>query len=111
MKITRWLSGALIAGILGVAACSKKAPPPPQYLEISGVKIELPKLQEVFNAGTPEQKANIANISSSIRYGQYAQGLMSLDKVSADPNLTEPQKQTVAAVMEQLKTVLSKSPQ
>jgi hypothetical protein len=108
MKTTRWVVSILVVGLLGLAACSK-AQKPPEYMEVNGHKIELPKLQDAFTSANPEQKDSLAKISSAVRYGKFEEALMELDKLSNDVSLTEPQKKVVVTVLGQVKDVLTKA--
>jgi hypothetical protein len=108
MKTTNWILGFLAAGLLALCACSKQVPPP-EYAEIHGVKVELPKLEQAFSAGTPEQQASVAAVQSSVRYGKYEEGLMELDKLLNDPGTNEDQKKVVNALIEQMKQVFAKA--
>ena len=38
-----------------------------------------------------------------LRYGNYPEAMADLDKIAADPSLTEPQKKLVADTIEQVK--------
>lgn len=90
--------------------CSKKQTVAPMApLDVSGVKVDLPKLQADFNGAPPEAQALIADIGSSLRYGLYEKTLVALDKLSSTPGLTDPQKQTVNTVIEQMKQVIAKA--
>ncbi len=82
-------------------------PPAP---EVNGVKVDLPKLQDSLTNGTPEQQSLVRNAMSGIRYGQYADSLMQLDKLSKDTTLNDQQKQALNQVIEQMKQVVAKAP-
>lgn len=45
-----------------------------------------------------------------LRYGQFPQAMVQLDKLAHVPNLTEPQKKLVNDLLEQTKQVIAKAP-
>jgi len=109
MKTTNWILGGFAAGLLALAGCgqSQKAPQP---MVISGVKVDLPKLQQAFPADNPELQSSLNAVTMSIRYGQYAEAVAGLEKLANNAALTEPQKKVVTEVVEQLKQVVSQAP-
>jgi hypothetical protein len=104
------LVAAVCIGIIAFTGCSKKGPPatPPPY-DVAGVKVDFPKLTDAFRGAAPELEALVAEASSSVRYGLNAKALESLDKLAATPTLTDPQKQAVNTVIEQMKQVVAKA--
>ena len=100
---------ALVAAPLFLVGCSKsdKTPPP---LQMEGVQIDLPKFNEAFAEASIETKRNATEVGFNLRYQKYEQALMSLDKLSNDTSLTEPQKKAVATLIEQVKKLASAAP-
>ena len=109
MKTQNFLFGIVIATAVTLTACGKKQPPTPSAYEVSGVNVDMPALQSAFLGASQDLQAAVNDASADLRYGQYVKALESLDKVSSDPNLTEPQKKLVAQVIEQLKQVIAKA--
>jgi len=77
-------------------------------MEIAGVKVELPKLQQEFANAPQELQDPVHQVVASIRYGQYERALQSLDKLVNSQGLTDSQKKTVNDVIEQIKQVIAK---
>jgi len=109
MKIQNILSAVVIALTLSLSACGKKAPPTPQYYEISGVKVSMPGLQAAFVGANPDLSAAVNDVTSDVRYGQYMKAMQSLDAVSTNPSLNDAQKKIVTEVLGQLKEVIGKA--
>ncbi len=99
----------VVAVSLVLPGCGKKGPQSPSAYDVSGVKIDVPKFQQAFETAGDDVKAPATEAVSHIRYGQYAEALMSLDKLVNNPALSEPQKKVVNDVIEQLKQVISKA--
>jgi len=99
----------LILCALAFAGCGKKEPPTPPAYEISGVKVDMPKLQAAFAGAPPELTSDINTATSMVRYGQYEKAMQSLDKLSSNPALNDAQKKVVTDVLEQLKQVVMKA--
>ena len=57
--------------LLTFNGCGKKEPPPPAAYEISGVKIDIPRLQAAF-AKTPALQPTLNSAISQLRYGKEA---------------------------------------
>jgi hypothetical protein len=101
------LSSVLL--ILCFVGCGKKgADEQLAAMDISGVKVELPKLQQEFANAPQELQDPVHQVVASIRYGQYERALQSLDKLVNSQGLTDAQKKTVNAVIEQMKQVIAK---
>ena len=99
----------LLAGVVALAGCGQAntTPPPPTA---NGVVVDIPKLQQAFATTTDNSiKEHIAQASFGVRYGDYAKTLAELDKLTASPALTEPQKKVVAEVIGEVKQALGKS--
>lgn len=90
------------------AGCGKKEPEAPAAQDISGVKVDLPKLQHEFANAPQDVLDSVHQLTASVRYGQYEKGLQFLDKLVNTPNLTESQKKVVNDVIEQMKQVIAK---
>jgi len=99
----------LVAVPLALPGCGKKGPQGPSAYDVSGVKLDVPKFQQAFETAGDDVKPVAAEAVSHIRYGQYAEALMSLDKLANNPALSEPQKKAVNDVIEQMKQVISKA--
>ncbi len=108
MNTNNWNYAVLLAGVVALAGCgqAKTTPPPPAA---NGVVVDIPKLQQAFATTTDNSiKEHLAQAAFGVRYGDYAKTLTELDKLTASPGLTEPQKQVVAEVIGEVKQVLNK---
>jgi len=105
MKLTLSLFGLVLAGLLVTAGAGcKKSDPAPPPVQQNGVTIDSRKLQtELATSTSPEVRQNLQKFSMGLRYKSYVEAMMALDKIAADPSLTEPQKKLVGEVLEQLK--------
>jgi acetate kinase len=100
---------ALMGSLFALVGCgpSKKEP---QAMEISGVKVDLVKLQQTFQPAAPEMQTAVSRTMMNIRYGQYQEALVELDKLATTAGITEPQKKVVTDVIDQIKQVMAKAP-
>lgn len=99
----------LLASSVAFCSCGKKQPPAPPPAEISGVKVDVPKLRQSFTGAAQELQSDLNTFTSSLRYGQYEKALMALDKLANSPGLSEDQKKIVGQVIEQMKHVIEKA--
>ena len=111
MRTTNWVAGILMAGLLIGVGCGKsqqqqEGPPP---VEMGGVKIDLPKLQQCLPPDKPELHDAASKVMMALRYGQYPEALAQLDKVAA-ADLTDAQKKVVNEVIAQVKQLMAKAP-
>jgi hypothetical protein len=108
-----WLVTAFAIGVAtcgAVSGCSKKVQQTSSP-EISGVIVDLPKLSQTFTGAPPEVYAYVANVHRHFRYKQYPMALAELDKLAAEPALTEAQKKLVCELIEQTRQVIAKAAQ
>ena len=99
----------IVISLVGLQAC-KKQPPPPSTVEVQGVQVDVPKLDQAFATASPEILGLKNEAVQNIRYGFNEKALMALDKLVNDPGLTDPQKKVVNDDIEQMKQVLTKAP-
>src|ERR1041385_7426039 len=78
-------------------------------VDVSGVKVDMPKLQQTFADAKPELMAPMNETSSNLRYGFYDKAVASLEKLAAMPDLNAQQKKVVNEVLEQMKQVVAKA--
>ncbi len=90
------------AASLFFSGCSK-ADKAPQSLQMNGVSVDLPRFNTAFENSPDEVKRVATQVGFNLRYNKYEEALMVLDKLSTDPNVTEPQKKVVADLIEQVK--------
>jgi hypothetical protein len=90
------------AAALFFSGCSK-ADKAPQSIQVQGVSVDLPRFNTAFEAAPDATKRVATDVGFNLRYNKYEEALMSLDKLSNDPGLTEPQKKVTADVIEQVK--------
>ena len=89
------------------AGCGKSQKEPPAS-QIQGVTVDLAKLQAAYATNTaPDVQEQLMQVSFGMRYGDYMKSLVALDKLVNNPASTEPQKQVVNQVIEQVKQVLN----
>jgi predicted small lipoprotein YifL len=102
---------AVVVMALGVSfsGCGKKQPPTPPPAEISGIKVDLPKLRQALSGAAPEVQSGLSMVTSNLRYGQYEKALMGLDQLLNNPALNDSQKKVVNDVIEQMKQVIAKA--
>jgi len=93
--------------LLTFNGCGKKEPPPQAAYDISGVKVDIPKLQATF-VNSPDLQPALNQAVSQLRYGQYLQTMQALDQLASNPALNEAQKKALAEVIEQMKQVVNK---
>jgi hypothetical protein len=112
MKRTQWMIGGLLAGAFVLAGCHKATQEqqglPP--MELRGVKVDLPKLQEAFK-DNEELRPLAVDCLSDVRYGKNSDALAKLQKLAANPSLNDQQKKIVNDVIEQVKQLAAKTPQ
>jgi hypothetical protein len=102
-----FLSATLLVFVF--SGCGKKNEMPPTTpMDISGVKVDFPKLQQEFANAPQDVLDSVHQAQSGLRYGQFEKCLQSLDKLASTPNLTESQKKVVNDVIEQMKQVIAK---
>ena len=112
MNMTYPMAVAIMTGALLFAGCGKsrnqqeQGPPP---MEMRGVKVDLPKLQQILPADKPELKAAVSRVTMALRYAQFANAITELEKLST-ADLTEPQKKVVTNVLGQVKEMMAKNP-
>jgi hypothetical protein len=97
----------LLAGLLVLVGCGKPAKNPAEG--VPGM-MDLPKFQQAFVSGTPDQRESATKVAHSVRYGLYPDALAELDKLAGDSTLTEPQKQIVNNMIQGIKQGPAKSP-
>ncbi len=98
MKTTSWMLGAIVAGMLALCGCSKSASTDPKLSQNPAVRFTA-----AFPTPTPELQASINKINLGLRYGQYPEAIVELDKMANDASLTEAQKKAVNDMIEEVK--------
>jgi hypothetical protein len=98
----------LLACALALPGCKKQPPSQPPFVE-SGVEVDGPRLQVAFSGSALEIQNLVNDFIRDLRYGLYVNSLQALDKLAANPSLTDPQKKVVAEVIEQVKQVIAKA--
>jgi hypothetical protein len=90
------------AAALFFSGCSK-AEKTPESIQMNGVSVDLPRFNTAFENAPDATKRLSTEVGFNLRYNKYEEALMSLDKLSNDPNITEPQKKVTADLIEQVK--------
>ena len=100
---------ATLAGLMALTGCNKTANTAAKGPVIRGVLVETPRLQQAFAGNTtPEVQNVLGRVQMGIRYGDFQTAVAELEKLAANPALSEPQKKAATDVAEQLKQVISK---
>jgi len=107
MKTTNWISGLLVAGLLGLAGCGKSDSAGDRGVPAT---MDLPKFQQAFPSPTPAQQSSIAKVTEGVRYGLYPNALAALDSLAKDPALTDAQKKAVSDLIEGIKQSMATAP-
>jgi hypothetical protein len=109
MKITMWIAGSLTAAALICSGCGKPKQSP-QAPAAQPVPVNVPKLRDACASGSAGVQSGANRAIMAIRMANWAAALAELDRLAANPSLTEPQKQAVSEVREQVKHNLAQSP-
>jgi len=99
----------LAAVCLFFSGCSK-GDKTPQSLQMNGVSVDLPRFNAAFDTAADSTKRLATEVGFNLRYNKYEEALMSLDKLSNDPAITEPQKKVTAELIEQVKKLAGAAP-
>jgi uncharacterized protein (UPF0147 family) len=109
-SIDRLLLALLAAGLaVGAPGCHQQGPPPkpPGVARIFDVDVNLPKLDQEFQNASPELQTTVKQIKNDARILRVTQAVALLEKLNADPSLTESQKKAISEVSEQLARVIA----
>jgi hypothetical protein len=109
MRTTTWIAGGLAGAVLLFSGCSKSGSGP-EAGAAQPVPVNVPKLRDTCASGTAAVKAGANRAIMALRVANYAGALAELEKLAANPGLTEQQKQAVKEVTEQVKHNLALSP-
>lgn len=113
MNITKQAKGLLLglfaAGLLALPGCKKaEPPPPPGAMQMMGINIDLPRLEQEFQNASPELQTVVQEIKGECRTWQLAKAGLALETLTNNPSLTESQKKAVSEVAGQVSRVLAK---
>ena len=100
---------ALGAILLVATDGCKKHPPKTTTQDRYGIGVDWPKLDSDFRDSDPAVQAAAATIKRSILYRQFPKALTDLERLSANPSLTEAQKKTLSDLHEQTQQVMAKA--
>lgn len=103
MKTTNWMLGVFVAGMLALCGCGKSGSTTDKNLEANPTI----KFSQAFPTPTPELQASITKVMLTVRYGQYPEAIVELDKLANNPQLTEAQKKAVNDMIEHVKKTAS----
>ena len=109
MKTTNLFFSILAVCVLAFAGC-KKSDQQDSALQFHGINVDWPKIDTEFTKASQEVLNSLKAVKQFFRYGQFPQALVELDKLSNDPNLTEPQKKLVNDLIQQTKQAIIKTP-
>ena len=104
----------LVIGALVLTGCQQKpAPLPPATA--NGATVDMAGLSQALStSSSAEVKNTFADFYMRLRYQDYANATADLDKIAADPSLTDAQKKAVSdaqAAVKQMAAGASKPPQ
>ena len=103
MKTTNWILSVFAVGMLVLCGCGKSGSTADKNLEANPAI----KFSQAFTAPSPELQASISKVMLSVRYGQYPEAIVELDKLVNDATLTEAQKKAVNDMIEHVKKAAS----
>jgi hypothetical protein len=99
--------GIAIATLLAISAC-KKSQPQTATKDRYGIGIDWPRLDTEFRNSDTSVQAAVATIKRSILYHQFPQAIADLEKLAANPTLTDPQRKTLTDLHDQTQQVMAK---
>src|SRR5215475_13853532 len=99
--------GIAFAFLFAISAC-KKSQPQTATQDRYGIGIDWPRLDTEFHNSDTSVQASVSTIKRSILYHQFPQAIADLEKLAANPTLTDPQKKTLADLREQTQQVMTK---
>jgi hypothetical protein len=103
------LLGLFAAGLLASPGCKKaEPPPPPGAMQMFGITVELPRLEQEFQNADPESQTAVQEIKRQCRTLQLVKMRAALENLGNNPSLTESQKKAVSDVIGQVDRVLAK---
>jgi len=101
--------GVFAAGLFAWPGCKKaEPPPPPGSMQMLGINVDLPRLEQEFQNASPELQTAVQEIKRQCRTWQLLKMGMALDKLGNNPSLTASQKKAVSDVLDQVNRVLAK---
>jgi hypothetical protein len=106
MRRSYWVSAILMVGLLAFAGCGGSDKAGDRGMPQA---IDLAKFQQAFPAPSATQQDSIGKVSEGVRYGLYPEALAALDKLAADPALTEGQKKAVTDLVQGIKETTAKA--
>ena len=110
MKTTHIFLSILAVCVVALAGCKKSDESAALTQAYHGINVDWQKFDAEFaNAGQDVQDS-VNGVKRFFRYAQFTEALMELDKLSNNPNLTEPQKKQVSGLIEQTRQVITKAP-
>jgi hypothetical protein len=101
MKTGFCVLGILAACLFTIVGCGKSDSSNTSASQ--GQVIDATKLRPAFATATPEVKAVVDQVMTGIQASIYKDALAGLDKLAANPSLTDEQKNVVASLTDQIK--------
>jgi hypothetical protein len=106
MKTSKLLIGALAAGIIALAGCSKSDSKAP----VISKGFDAQALIDSFADSPVEVHGVVDQAMLKIRYLQYPEAVALLDSLAQDSRLNDSQKKAVTNAIEQVKGVMASAP-
>lgn len=100
----------LAVGLLAFASCKKSDPALESAQAYHGVEVDWPKLETEFASAGQDVQGSMTSVKRFLRYGQFPEALMELDKLTSNSSLTEPQKKLITSLIDQIKKAIQKTP-
>jgi hypothetical protein len=110
MKVPNFALSLLVVCLAAFAGCKKADQPGAPNTEFNSVKVDWPKLETEFANSDPELQKAASIAVRHIRYALFPEAVGALERLSADPKLTEAQKKLVGNLLEQTKQAAAKAP-
>ena len=109
MKTTYFLFLTFAICLMTLTGC-KKEDHQGSAQQFHGVNVDWPKLETEFAKAGQDVQDSLNLAKRFLRYAQFPQALMELDKLSNNPSLTDSQKKLVNDLIQQTKQEVTKAP-
>ncbi len=104
MRATKVLLVPTVFFALHLVGCGRKVQALPP-VTINGASINVSAFQKAFNGAAPDLQSKATSIRLTLSYGDFKTTQRELAQLEVAPNLTEPQKQAVSTLSEQVTQV------
>src|SRR5215472_14620317 len=101
MRQAKMLAGLLLVCGISLVGCGRKVQAQAP-VSINGTSINVSAFQKAFASAPADLQSEATSIRLSLSYGDFTTTQRELAKLSANQNLSEPQKQAVSTLTEQV---------